>query len=238
MKRPVQGIRWLAQRLADVPRHNAWLRDSELKVLETKKVEKRWLDWRLGRWTAKRTLLKCLRERVPILDYGDIEVRAAEDGAPEVFIYDEAAPINISLSHSHGVGFCVIGGDQAGIGCDTEHVEPRSTAFIADYFTDIEMEKVSLSPAEEQPLVSTLIWSAKESVLKAVREGLRRDTRSVVVNVTKPRAPGEWTHFPARCQETRRRFDGWWRSADGQVYTVVREAGPEAKRSPIDASPA
>jgi 4'-phosphopantetheinyl transferase len=231
MKR-IPGIRWLAQRIADVPRHNGWLKATEIEVLRSKKIPKRQSDWRLGRWTAKQALMTRFRERIPILDFTDIEVRAAEDGAPEVFIHDEAAPVAISLSHSHGMAICAIGNPDVGIGCDTEYIEPRSEAFVSDYFTAPERDKVLHTPAAQQPLVSTLIWSAKESVLKAVREGLRRDTRSVVVNVATVGSPDEWTHFPARCQETQRRFDGWWRSADGHVYTVVREADPDAQRKP------
>jgi len=233
MIKRIPGIRWLSQRTADVPRHNAWLRDAELDVLEAKQVEKRRNDWRLGRWTAKRTLMKCFRERIPVLGFTDIEIRAAEDGAPEVFIHDEAAPVTLSLSHSHGVAFCAIGGNDVGIGCDTEFIEPRSDAFVSDYFTEAEREKVLHASPDKQPLVSTLIWSAKESVLKAVRQGLRRDTRSVVVNVVAPGSPDDWTHFPARCQETQRRFDGWWRSDDGHVYTVVREAARNGGRNPV-----
>jgi 4'-phosphopantetheinyl transferase len=61
-------------------------------------------------------------------------------------------------------------------------IELRSDAFVADYFT-----------AEEQPLVARAsspvdglrllapVSSGKESALKALREGLRLDTRCVIV---------------------------------------------------------
>ena len=221
MKSPT-GVRWLAQRLADLPRHNGWLTQDEFGVLASKKVAKRRADWRLGRWTAKRVLLTRFRECIPVLDFTDIEVRAAADGAPEAFIHNEAAPVALSLSHSHGVALCVIGAPDVGIGCDTEFIEPRSDAFVSDYFTEAERDRVSDTPLAQRPLVSTLIWSAKESVLKAVREGLRRDTRSVVVDIHPVASADEWTHFPARCSTTQQRFDGWWRASDEHVYTIAR----------------
>ena len=68
------------------------------------------------------------------------------------------------------------------IGCDLEMVEPRSDAFVADYFTIEEQALVARASAEDRPRLLALLWSAKESALKALHEGLRLDTRSVIVN--------------------------------------------------------
>ena len=216
------GVRWLAQRLGVVPKHNDWLAPAELEVLESKKIVKRRADWRLGRWTAKRALLTHLRDNVTIPhDYNEVEIRAAADGAPEVFIRNRLAPVTISISHSHGVALCAFAGPEAGIGCDAEYVEQRSEAFVSDYFAWPERNKVSRTPAAERPLVATLIWSAKESVLKAMREGLRRDPRSVIIEIAPATSPNPWTAFLARCLMTHQNFDGWWRVSGGHVYTVA-----------------
>jgi 4'-phosphopantetheinyl transferase len=81
---------------------------------------------------------------------------------------------------------------------------------------------VAHAPADEQPLLATLIWSAKESALKCLREGLRRDTRSVLVSVGGAGKSG-WSSLTVRCLESSRLFYGWWRSAGGYVQTVTAE---------------
>jgi 4'-phosphopantetheinyl transferase len=224
-------VRWLAQRLGDVPKHNDWLAPAELEVLKSKKIVKRRSDWRLGRWTAKRALLTHLEERVTIPDYNEIEIRAAADGGPEVFIRNRPAPVTISLSHSHGVALCAVAGPDTGVGCDVETIERRSEVFVSDYFAWPERNKVWRTPEAERPLVATLIWSAKESVLKAVREGLRRDPRGVIIDIV-PETPSDvWTAFPARCPTTHQNFDGWWRVFGGHVYTVAcRTRSPQAPK--------
>jgi 4'-phosphopantetheinyl transferase len=214
-------VRWLTQRLANVPKHNDWLAPAELEVLKSKKIIKRRADWRLGRWTAKRVLLTGLRERATSLNYNDVEIRAAADGAPEVFVRNGPAPIALSLSHSHGVALCAVADPDAGVGCDAEFIERRSEAFVYDYFAWPERDKVWRTRPAQRPLVATLIWSAKESVLKAVREGLRRDPRCVIIDIAPETSPDEWTVFRACCRTTDQNFDGWWRVSGGHVYTVA-----------------
>ena len=67
------------------------------------------------------------------------------------------------------------------VGCDVELVEPRRTSFVDTFFTEAERERVQRAAAEYRDLLVTMIWSAKESTLKALRTGLRVDTRSVEV---------------------------------------------------------
>jgi phosphopantetheinyl transferase len=74
---------------------------------------------------------------------------------------------------------CAVAPPSAEVGCDLETVEPRSPAFLADYFTDAEPNLVARTPAAMRDRVLTLLWSAKESALKALGSGLRLDTRSV-----------------------------------------------------------
>ena len=69
------------------------------------------------------------------------------------------------------------------VGCDLELVEPRSALFVRDYFTAAERERVAAAPAREHDELANLIWCAKESALKVLRTGLRRDTRSVEVEL-------------------------------------------------------
>ena len=59
-----------------------------------------------------------------------------------------------------------------------------AAAFVADYFTPAEQALAHRAPSERDwQRVTNLIWSAKESALKVLRTGLRRDTRSVEVTL-------------------------------------------------------
>jgi 4'-phosphopantetheinyl transferase len=99
-------------------------------------------------------------------------------------------------------------------------IGPHDRAFLEDYLTSAEAALVLAAQAEEQPLLCTLLWSAKESALKCLRAGLRRDTRSVPVDVSPERRP-DWTPFTVRCRESQRQFHGWWRQADPFIQTIA-----------------
>jgi len=107
-------------------------------------------------------------------------------------------------------------------GCDLELVQPHDDIFIQDYFTDGERAAVAQVPPEERPLHATLIWCAKESALKCLREGLRRDTRSVVVALSEDRHP-VWNSFTVTCRETSCVFRGWWRRSGDYMLTIAAD---------------
>ncbi len=105
----------------------------------------------------------------------------------------------------------------------------RADAFVADYFTPQEQSLVARAVAAERPALVTLLWSAKESALKALHEGLRLDTRSVTVD-TSLGAPDLSGWSPLRVRHVAgSTFYGWWRATGCRVHTIVA--------SPMPASP-
>ena len=106
------------------------------------------------------------------------------------------------------------------MGCDLEWVEPREDNLIQDYFTAEEILLSTQLPESERDLLVNLIWSAKETTLKILREGLRRDTRSVAVRPDIGGDENEWNAWTGRCLESSRCFYGWWRTSSGYVYTL------------------
>src|SRR5581483_5843831 len=103
---------------------------------------KRRAAWRLGRWTAKNAAAAYLKFSDEKHALAAIEIRAAESGAPEVFVRDDPAQVGISISHRSGRAACAVGRISEGtIGCDLEVSETHSPAFINDYFT-IEEQRV------------------------------------------------------------------------------------------------
>ena len=236
------NVYWLEQTEADVPADNDWLSAPEAVCLNAMHFAKRRADWRLGRWTAKRALSVILdMPAYPLLR--KIEIRAAASGAPEVFFDNRPAAVTISLSHRAGIAACAVAISHVEMGCDLEMIEPRSDAFVADYFTLEEQELVARASAAERDRLTALLWSGKESALKALREGLRLDTRWVIVIpcVTSLDLNG-WSELRVRYRRGRDAgdgyygdrssgdhvFHGWWQHVDGIVRTVVGAPPPHS----------
>jgi 4'-phosphopantetheinyl transferase len=217
-------VYWLEQSEADLPTGDDWLSPSEVAWLDTMRFAKRRSDWKLGRWTAKNALaLYFLPLNVPVDPQllTRIEIWPAPSGAPEAFFQGRPATATISLSHRAGVAACAIACSSGVLGCDLETIEPRSEAFVADYFTTAEQSFLANASATDHPRLLALLWSAKESALKALRQGLRLDLRSVVVSP--PDAVFDmngWSPIAVRHSDDRI-FCGWWQHADGMVRTLV-----------------
>ena len=221
---------WLEQAEADVPTNNQWLSAGELTRLAGLRFAKRRAEWRLGRWTAKRAVASYLNLPVDVHRLQDIEIQPALSGAPEVVLFNERAALSISLSHRAGRALCVVGLSAASLGCDLEVVESRDISFLTDFFTADEQELVARAPADERPRLATLLWSAKESALKALQVGLRLDTTSLDVSTreraaqragdSQPDAFADWSPLLVRRVGGQTLY-GWWRCANNMVRTVV-----------------
>ncbi len=232
------NIYWLEKTADDVPAHNRWLSAGETQCLSRLRFAKRRNDWRLGRWTAKHAVAAHLNLPSDLHSLANIEIRAAPSGAPEVFLFDQLAPVAISLSHSARAAMCTIA--RAGVrhGCDVEVIEPRSHTFVIDYFTLNEQALVERTSKDERPRLVTLLWSAKESALKALHVGLQLDTNSVEVIPLpatpedingrrdpcpiplQPSGPDGWRPLQVSFPDAKV-FRGWWRDADQMIRSVV-----------------
>lgn len=219
-------VYWLEQFEADVPAENDWLNASEAVRLNAMPFAKRRADWRLGRWAAKRALSIFLGLPAHPHVFREMEIRSAPSGAPEVYFGHQPAAITISLSHRAGVAACAVTMPGVDLGCDLELVEPRSDAFLADYFTTEEQSFVAEAEPADRSRFLALLWSAKESALKAMYQGLRLDARDVIVSISDAAFdfPG-WSPIQVR-HINGRFFCGWWQHADSIVRTLVAEPPP------------
>jgi 4'-phosphopantetheinyl transferase len=215
----IPTVYWFTQKLSDLPQDNDWLSEVELVVLSGLRFEKRRNDWLLGRWTVKQAIRTYLVQ--PDFKLSSVEIRAASDGAPEAFQSNGPLNISISISHAAQRSLCAVGPKDCAIGCDLEVLEPREDSLIHDYFTPEEMKLCFNTTSGNRTIVTNLIWSAKESMLKSLREGLRMDTRSVQVIPDFGYSEREWQPWTGLCPERSRTFYGWWRVEDGFVYTIA-----------------
>jgi len=210
---------WLTQNLSDVPEGNDWLSAREKRLVSGLHFSKRRNDWRLGRWTAKSACRACLPDVLPAM--AQMEIIAAEDGGPDVFFVEgKPAPVSLSISHSNDRGFCVVSLHGFAVGCDVERIENQSIDFFDDYFTRDEISFCSQQTESIKPVACYLIWSAKESSMKILREGLRRDTRSIQIQADFPAKEGGWNAWTGHCLVTAKVFQGWWRYEDGFMYAL------------------
>lgn len=221
----------------DVPAGDEWLAPQERAVAAAFRFEPRRRDWRLGRWVAKQAVAATLGpDAVPAVR---IAMLAAPDGAPEALLDGRRLPIVVSITHRSGRAACLTAPAGSGAGCDLELVESRDAAFARDYLGPEELAWTESLPGAMRSLAVTLAWSAKESALKATREGLRADTRSVRVAVDPfPRPAGSehrvWSPLRVTDRRSRHVFEGWWLTFDAFVLTAVGEAlseePPELRR--------
>ena len=238
---------WLEQTEADVPAGEEWLSTQEVLRLHAMPFARRRNDWRLGRWTAKNAWAAYLKLTPELQMLREIEIRPASTGAPKLFFRNAPTEVTIGLSHRSGTAICAVSSSGGALGCDLEVVEARSDAFLADYFTPEEQALVSRALASDRSWLVALLWSAKESALKALGEGLRLDTRSVIVNpadvlrqgseATEPSAesfstelgsstsPNGW--FPLSVRHTAGQiYQGWWQHKGVLVRTIVASPPP------------
>ncbi len=218
-------IGYLVRRLSEMPAGNGWLTAKERLWFNERRSAKRVSDWRLGRWTAKAAIgAYQTRQTEPVP--ADIEVLAASDGAPGVFAAGHPLPLTLSLSHSHDRALCVVTAAGAVLGCDLERIEPRSQPFVASFFTRAERAALTAIGPVDRDLLVNLIWSAKESALKALRHGLRADTRSVEVLALTP--PGQaGGRFEVTCQPEGLRLTGRWTRFEDLLATIVCRPAPD-----------
>ncbi len=219
-------LRWHAHHERDLPDDLGWLSPGEALRAAEMRFAKRRTDYLLGRHTAKCAVATRLGLSRDPATFARIEVANRESGEPELLLDDAPAPLALSLTTRSGWAVCASSDAGILVGCDLERVEPRSDAFVADYLTSAEQQEVARATSgDARDELCNLIWSAKESALKVLGTGLRRDTRGVEVTVRRGDADSGWRPLAIDLVEGRR-LPGWWRRLGDFVLTVV--AGEEA----------
>lgn len=222
---------WLARSAELTPAADDWLTPTERGYADAQRYTKRRSEFRIARYTAKSAIAHALGLPRDATALARIEIRHEPSGAPYACVDGRPAGWQLSLTDRADWAVCLLGSGTFRIGCDLELVEPRSTAFVADYFTVAEQRTVA--EHAEPDLAANLIWSAKESALKVLTTGLRRDTRSVEVSLDE-RDDG-WGRLRLHAVEGAT-FHGWWRRYGSFVLTVA-SAQPVGPPTALDTPP-
>lgn len=198
------------------------LGNDEQNYLDLLRFKKRREEWLAGRLALKRLLQKVITD-LSSLELDQIQILKAESGAPFIQVEGKVYPkVSISISHSNGFVLCGVSQQIFRLGVDLERVENRSESFMGDFFTQKEVEQINCQPTEERAFLSTLIWSEKEAVLKALSLGLKMDTRHIQIDLSNDRDSNEWQHntFTVKNEKNLRLL---WRRQNAFVLTVCGE---------------
>lgn len=222
--------RWLARGEHELPLTDAWLTLGEAARAERMRFTKRRREYLLRRWVGKHAVATAAGLPTDLRSLARIEVANRRSGAPYVLVDGAPLGLDVSLTDRAGWAVCVVGADLSRVGCDLEVVEPRSSGFVTDFLTPAEQVYVA-RPEVDWDAAANLMWSAKESALKVLRTGLRRDTRSVEVVVEAPGAEVAsggpetgWAGMEVRTVEGGV-LPGWWRR-DGLFLLTVASDEP------------
>jgi 4'-phosphopantetheinyl transferase len=216
---PTMKISWLVRGEDAVPAGDRWLTRAEAATAAAARFTKRRDEYRLRRLVAKHAVAAVAGLPADDAALARVEVRHEPGGAPYAVLDGVRIDGGITLSDRAGWAACAIG--PPGLGCDLELVEPRSDAFVRAYLTHTERQSLAGLPGAARPAVANLIWSAKESALKALGTGLDRDTRDVDVNLVLGQpAEGGWSPLTVRCADGAV-LPGWWRRDGRFVVTVA-----------------
>ena len=230
--------------MEEVPADDDWLGPRARARCAALRVGRRQRDWRLGRFAACRLL--CAELGLAPADRARVEVLSAPDGAPEAWLDGRPLGLALSLSHRGGLAACALGPAGPGLGVDLERIEPRSPAFVEEWFQPEEVRWIRA--AGDPALAANLGWSAKESALKVLRTGLRLDPRRVRVEVGEA-VEGPWAALHIEV-EGAGALAGWWtrvgeglltcawRPPAGPPPTRVGEGGPPFTRGVLADRPA
>jgi 4'-phosphopantetheinyl transferase len=215
---------------SEVPPGDVWLGPHEHAVVAALRFAKRRTDWRLGRYAAKRAAAGWLGHPSDPPALARLEVLADDTGAPRLHC-DGETPLALSLSHRAGWALAAVAPPDVALGCDLEVVEARSEAFLADYLTPYEQALVAAAEPWDRARWASLVWCAKECALKALREGLRLDTRSIELTVRRGEPERGWFPVGARAASDGRTFEGWWRPVGILLACVLGDPGLEPPRA-------
>jgi 4'-phosphopantetheinyl transferase len=196
---------------------------------------KRRTEYLVRRLTAKHAVAASLGWPTDVPTLNRIAVLNRVTGAPYVQVDGEPLGLDVSLTDRAGWGVCLVGSDLGAVGCDVEIAEPRSEGFVSDFLTPHEQAMVrSAASAEQADRLANLVWSAKESALKVLRTGLRRDTRTVQVHLDPADAPSGPTWAPLEVRsDDRPPMPGWWRQ-DGPWLLTVAYDRPGPAPEPLE----
>lgn len=248
---PPPALAWMLRSFADHPtlaRREPpldWLQQEERARWQALPTARRQREWLLGRWTAKQLVRQVVEEQTGLrLELAQIRVAYGASGAPVAYFprigergsqsgaRPSAAQHAISLSHSGDYAFCALS-RQAGVevGVDIERIEEGTWQGTHNPFTKTEWLSLRDAPREALPLLLTVLWGAKEALLKAKGQVSTNPQHVWCEGLSLPPILEGWhaLRLQSELLVAGERAQGWWALHDmyALVIVTVQQAAPE-----------
>ena len=214
----ISRVFWSLSDQTSTDRPDQFLSEAEQTIFEKFRFDLRRSSFLAGRWVAKGLIQKALSLENA---FSEIAILNESSGKPYAVIDGERLEGELSISHAGKWAAAVLSLDGVQVGVDVELIAPRPKSFVADYFTSSEIELLKSHPGNDDRDV-TLIWSAKEAVLKALGLGLRLDTRRVIVTSLEDPLEGRldgWNKLSLESVE--KGWFGYWRQVEDAVLVCA-----------------
>lgn len=143
-----------------------FLHPTELAYFQTLKFERRQHSFLLGRYAAKRAIMKCCDIENPTL----IEIKAGVFNHP-VVKFPGNKNLQVSIAHSQSWTAAIAFPEEHPMGIDLESLTARSTDAIVEQLTPAEHQLAELLDLDQQT-TQVLLWSAKEALGKTIKCGI------------------------------------------------------------------
>ena len=186
-------IFWKYQHMQEIPEDLSWLSESELEQYQKFRFPKRQKDWLSGRFVGK-SLIKSVFFEANSSPLNHLSIQNEPEGAPFIQFNQNRLHGSLTLTHRNSyaaAAWCE--GEDVSIGIDLEEIEYKSTGFIMDYFSEDEAKELLTLPKANRDLAASLFWSGKEAILKALKTGLRIDTRKMIFEIPEIQLKESWS---------------------------------------------
>jgi phosphopantetheinyl transferase len=133
-------------------------------------------DFLAGRVALKNALKQYLsKNKIDLLNLGEINIKNFESGQPYIESYEN---LHCSISHSYGLGIGAVAPFR--IGVDIEKIRPHKDSLATYIAEDKELDLVQDFFHSHTDKI-TLVWTIKESVMKALGVGFKISPKRVKI---------------------------------------------------------
>lgn len=225
---PPNDIHWIMVKAGPTLATGQFLIETEIEDGKRYRHPGRHRQWLLGRAAAKFLLIRQTKVlNLEIYNPADVEILRNPDGWPQIRNRKaESLPVSLTISHSDELVFCALCSHKNGsLGADLEIVAPKTESMLEDFYTQEERRRLNDLPKSQQNLAATLIWCAKEAVLKSKKTGLMENTKHIDVDISKLKISHEtnWAQVPTTIAG-KLTIPVWWRYIEetNLCLTLVR----------------
>ncbi len=210
---PPDDIHWVLTQAGPGLASGCYLTATEIQSGRRYRHPERHRQWMLGRATAKYLLM----QRATPLDLSiqasnDFEILRNPNGWPQLQDrHGRNLPVSLTISHRDELAFSAVCRDNLGnLGADIEIIAPKNASMLEDFYTPEERNWIQSQASPHQALTATLIWSAKESILKAIKTGLMENTKIIrlIPNEDVSQPGNRWNQIQAVIRQ--QTIPVWW----------------------------